>query len=68
MKSRKLLLTSYECRLLKLCSNGKTHQEIADELHYSKWTIDYQLRNINLKLEVNSQFDAVTKARHLNLL
>jgi DNA-binding CsgD family transcriptional regulator len=68
MKSLKFLLTSYECRLLKLCSNGKTHQEIADKLHYSKWTIDYQLRNINLKLEVNSQFDAVTKARHLNLL
>jgi DNA-binding CsgD family transcriptional regulator len=68
MKSRKLILTSYECRLLKLCSNGKTHQEIADELHYSKKTIDYQIRSINLKLEVNSQFDAVTKARYLNLL
>ena len=68
MKSRKSTLTNSECRLLKLCSNGKTHQEIADELHYSKKTIDYQIRSINLKLEVNSQFDAVTKARYLNLL
>ena len=68
MKSRKLILTSYECRLLKLCSNGKTHQEIADKFHYSKWAIDHQIRNINLKLEVNSQNDAVTKAHYLGLI
>ena len=68
MKSRKLILTTYECQLLKLCAEGKSHREIADELYYSKKTIDYQIRSINLKLEVNSQFDAVTKARYLNLL
>jgi LuxR family transcriptional regulator, maltose regulon positive regulatory protein len=68
MKSRKLILTTYECKLLKLCSDGKTHQEIADELYYSKWTIDRQIRSINLKLEVNSQIDAVTKAHYLGLI
>ena len=49
MKSRKLILTSYECRLLKLCSDGKTHQEIADEFYYSKWAIDYQTSKHQLK-------------------
>ena len=59
MKSRKLILTSYECRLLKLCSNGKTHQEIADELHYSKWAIDRQLPNLYRKLGVDNKNDAI---------
>jgi len=68
MKSRKLMLTTYECKLLKLCSDGKTHQEIADELYYSKKTIDYQIRSINLKLEVNSQNAAVVKAHYLGLI
>jgi len=68
MKSRKSMLTNYEGKLLKLCSDGKTHQEIADKLHYSKWTIDHQIQSINLKLEVNSQIDAVTKAHYLGLI
>ena len=62
------MLTTYECKLLKLCSDGKTHQEIADELYYSKKTIDYQIRSINLKLEVNSQNAAVVKAHYLGLI
>ena len=68
MKSRKSILTSYECQLLKLCAEGKSHREIADELYYTKWGIDYKIRNINLKLEVNSQNDAVTKAHYLGLI
>ena len=59
MKSRKFLLTSYECRLLKLCSNGKTHQEIADKLHSSKWAIDRQLPNLYRKLGVDNKNDAI---------
>jgi DNA-binding CsgD family transcriptional regulator len=63
MKSRKLILTTYECRLLKLCSDGKTHQEIADELHYSKKAIDYQFGNIYRKLGVDNKNDAIALAR-----
>jgi DNA-binding CsgD family transcriptional regulator len=60
MKSRKSILTNYEYRLLKLCSDGKTHQEIADELHYSKWAIDKQLCNLYRKLGVDNKKDAIT--------
>jgi DNA-binding CsgD family transcriptional regulator len=63
MKSRKLILTTYECRLLKLCSDGKTHREISDELHYSKKAIDYQFSIIYRKLGVDNKNDAIALAR-----
>jgi DNA-binding CsgD family transcriptional regulator len=68
MKSRKPILTTYECRLLKLCSDGKTHQEIADKLHYSKKSIDYQLGTIYRKLGVDNKNDAIALARRRKLI
>ena len=62
MKSRKCALTNYEYRLLKLCSDGKTHQEMADELHYSKWAIDKQLSNLYRKLGVDNKKEAIALA------
>jgi DNA-binding CsgD family transcriptional regulator len=59
MVTRQQILTKYEYRLLKLCSDGKTHQEIADELHYSKWAIDRQLPNLYRKLGVDNKNDAI---------
>jgi DNA-binding CsgD family transcriptional regulator len=60
IKSRKCVLTNYECRLLKLCIDGKTHQEMADELHYSKWAIDKQFSNLYRKLGVDNKKEAIT--------
>ena len=68
MKSRKLILTSYECRLLKLCSDGKTAKMIGGELCYSQKTIERQLQKIYKKLKVNSKIAAVVKARELDLI
>ena len=68
MTSRKSVLTTYECNLLKLCSDGKTHQEIADKLHYSKKSIDYQLGTIYRKLGVDNKNDAIALARRRKLI
>lgn len=68
MKSRKSILTNYECRLLKLCSDGKTHQEIAEKLHYSKKAIDYQFGNIYKTLGVDNKNDAIGLAHLRKLL
>jgi DNA-binding CsgD family transcriptional regulator len=61
--TQKHILSQHECKLLKLCSHGKTHQEIADELHYSKKAIDYQFGNIYRKLGVDNKNDAIALAR-----
>jgi LuxR family maltose regulon positive regulatory protein len=68
MKSRKLMLTTYECKLLKLCSDGKTARMIGEELYYSQKTIERQLQKIYKKLKVNNKIAAVIKARELNLI
>ena len=68
MITQKHTLSEYECRLLKLCSDGKTHQEIADKLHYSKKSIDYQLGTIYRKLGVNNKNDAIALARRRKLI
>ena len=68
MKSRKSILTSYECRLLKLCSDGKTARMIGGELCYSQKNIEYQLQKIYKKLKVTNKIAAVVKARELHLI
>jgi len=68
MKSRKLMLTTYECKLLKLCSDGKTARMIGEELYYSQKTIERQLQKIYKKLKVNNKIAAVIRARELNLI
>ena len=68
MKSRKLMLTTYECKLLKLCSDGKTAKMIGGELCYSQKNIEYQLQKIYKKLKVTNKIAAVDKARELNLI
>ena len=68
MESRKLMLTTYECKLLKLCSDGKTAKMIGGELCYSQKTIEYQLQKIYKKLKVTNKIAAIDKARELNLI
>jgi DNA-binding NarL/FixJ family response regulator len=68
MESRKLMLTTYECKLLKLCSDGKTAKMIGGELCYSQKNIEYQLQKIYKKLKVTNKIAAIDKARELNLI
>ena len=61
-------LTDRELDVLRLIAAGLSRQEIASELFVSINTIKTHARNIYQKLGVNSQMQAVSKARNLGLL
>ena len=61
-------LTDRELDVLQLIATGLSRQEIADELIVSLNTIKTHARNIFQKLGVNSQTQAVAKARGLGLI
>jgi DNA-binding NarL/FixJ family response regulator len=55
-------LSDREKEVLKLIVNGVTKKRVASELYISFHTVDYHLRNIYKKLQVNSRSEAVAKA------
>jgi len=55
-------LTKRETEVLRVMADGKTQQQIADQLFLSYHTIDSHLRNIYQKLHVGSGLEAVSKA------
>lgn len=61
-------LTDRELDVLELIAEGLSRQEIADELIVSLNTVKTHARNVYQKLGVNSQTQAVSKARRLGLL
>ena len=61
-------LTDRELDVIRLIAAGLSRQEIATELFVSINTIKTHARNIYQKLGVNSQMQAVSKARNLGLL
>ena len=61
-------LTSRETRVLQLMAAGLVNREIADELVVAIGTIAKYSNNIYTKLQVRNRTEAITKARHLNLL
>ncbi|MDD1749682.1 MAG: response regulator transcription factor [Methanothrix sp.] len=61
-------LTPREREILKLLIDGLTKKEIADKLFLSFHTIDNHLRNIYVKLRVQSRSSAVSKALKERLL
>jgi LuxR family maltose regulon positive regulatory protein len=61
-------LNNRELDTLKLISDNLTNLEIADKLFVSVNTVKTHLKNIYLKLDVNSRTKAVTKAKKNQLI
>lgn len=56
-------LTQRELELLRLLCSGKTNQELADELFISINTIKTHLKNLFLKMNVESRAEAIIKVQ-----
>jgi len=61
-------LTKRERQILQLMSKGWTYSQIAEELAISKETSKTHIRNIYIKLEVNSKSEAIAKATKERIL
>ncbi|HEX9926198.1 MAG TPA: LuxR C-terminal-related transcriptional regulator, partial [Anaerolineae bacterium] len=61
-------LSPRELELLHLVADGRSNQEIAQELFLAIGTVKKHLNNIFGKLEVSSRTQAVARARELDLL
>lgn len=68
VKPSKIELSPREKEVLSLLSQGNTYDSIAEQLFISRNTIKFHLKNIYIKLQVNSNIEAVQKANRENLL
>lgn len=64
----KIELSKREKEVLTLLADGNSYDSIAEQLFISKNTIKFHLKNIYIKLQVNSNIEAVQKANRENLL
>jgi DNA-binding NarL/FixJ family response regulator len=64
----KIELSNREKEVLSQLSEGNSYDSIAENLFISKNTIKFHLKNIYIKLQVNSNIEAVQKANKENLL
>jgi DNA-binding NarL/FixJ family response regulator len=62
-----MLTASQLCVLRHLCE-GKTSQQIADELFVSKRTVEFHIRSIYNRLNVSNRVQALREAQRLGLL
>lgn len=67
-KPSKIELSKREKEVLILLADGNSYDNIADKLFISKNTIKFHLKNIYIKLQVNSNIEAVNKANKENLI
>jgi two-component system, NarL family, nitrate/nitrite response regulator NarL len=61
-------LSAREIELLKLLSDGMSYAECADAMCVALSTVQTHVRNMYRKLEVNTQMQAVSKARKFGVL
>ncbi|MCX2743105.1 response regulator transcription factor [Mangrovivirga sp. M17] len=61
-------LSSRETDVLKLIAEGKSYTQISEELFISKETARSHIKNIYVKLNVNSKSEAISKARKDHLI
>ena len=62
------VLSSREIEIIKYIASNLSNQEIADKLFISLNTVKTHLKNIFLKLEVDSRVKAVSKAKNIGLI
>jgi len=63
-----ILLTDREREVLHWCAQGKSNWAIGEILGISEHGVEFHVRNILKKLEVDSRVTAVVKALHLGLI
>jgi two-component system, NarL family, nitrate/nitrite response regulator NarL len=61
-------LSAREVELLHLLSDGKSYAECADAMCVALSTVQSHVRNMYRKLDVNTQMQAVSKARRIGVL
>lgn len=61
-------LSPRETDVLKLIAEGKSYTQISEELFISKETARSHIKNIYVKLNVNSKSEAISKARKDHLI
>ncbi|MFC2151826.1 LuxR C-terminal-related transcriptional regulator [Bacteroidota bacterium] len=61
-------LSTREIDTLKLIAEGLNNQEIADKMFISLNTVKSHIKNIYIKLEVNSRTQAIVKASELEII
>jgi LuxR family maltose regulon positive regulatory protein len=62
------VLSDREIDVLKLITGDLSNQEVADKLFVSLNTVKTHVKNIFLKLAVDSRIQAVTKAKELGII
>lgn len=67
-KNVESVLSDRELDIIKQIAEDLTNQEIADKLFISLQTVKTHVKNILLKLEVDSRIRAVTKAKELGII
>ena len=68
MALKKLELTSREFEILQLIAKGHSNSKIAEQLFLSISTIKTHVSNLFTKMNVNSRFHAITKAKELEIV
>jgi LuxR family transcriptional regulator, maltose regulon positive regulatory protein len=61
-------LTPREREVLRLLAAGRSNPEIATELVISVTTVKTHVKNLYEKFQVTRRFEAIARARELNLL
>jgi len=62
------MLTGSQLIVLRHLCEGKTSQQIADELFVSKRTVEFHVRSIYSRLNVSNRVQALREAQRLGLV
>lgn len=65
---KKLALTTREFEVLQLIAKGHSNSKIADQLFLSISTIKTHVSNLFTKMNVNSRYHAITKAKEFEIV
>ncbi len=68
MALKELALTHREFEILQLLAKGHSNSKIADQLFLSISTIKTHVSNLFIKMNVNSRYHAITKAKELEIV